>query len=381
MTILEVIEKAYDSTITPENWQITLDKLVEYTEGAVSSGLLLREQGGGVYQVSHVSAAYRKFLPTPDGQYYLNELAALEEPEFSKLARQPRLRIFKDTESDVPLEIKDKRADYVMLREHLGMNRRIAFRLNENPSWFDAITIGFDSELKTVPDAAEQSVRAVQSHLAKAIELMRIFSLLKARYQAVLSVLDRLALGVVIVLPSSEVLVKNQEAERIFDAADGLGLDRYRRLSARDPDKAQELRAAIESVCRSAGGEGNDSEKLIQITRPSGRPGFVVDMAPVGDSTGELGHALHGGIVFLIDPDRPPEFDIPKFAELYGLSAAEVEVLALIVIGDTSTTIAEKRGTAVDTAKNQVKSIFSKTDCSSRIELFRRIARTLPPII
>lgn len=58
----------------------------------------------------------------------------------------------------------------------------------------------------------------------------------------------------------------------------------------------------------------------------------------------------------------------------HGLSAAESEILARVVRGESNATIARARRTSVRTVANQVASLLRKTGASSRYELIRRFA-------
>ena len=56
------------------------------------------------------------------------------------------------------------------------------------------------------------------------------------------------------------------------------------------------------------------------------------------------------------------------------LSAAEREVLARLVRGESNAAIARGRKTSVRTVANQVASVLRKTGAASRFELIRRFA-------
>lgn len=63
---------------------------------------------------------------------------------------------------------------------------------------------------------------------------------------------------------------------------------------------------------------------------------------------------------------------LPK-GTIPGLTAAEEEVLALVLDGRDNAAIAAVRRTALRTVANQIASIFRKTGVSSRAELAARI--------
>lgn len=61
-------------------------------------------------------------------------------------------------------------------------------------------------------------------------------------------------------------------------------------------------------------------------------------------------------------------------ATLSHLTAAEREVVALVLSGKTDRAIAKARGTSPRTVANQLRSVFRKLDVSSRCELLHRLA-------
>lgn len=58
--------------------------------------------------------------------------------------------------------------------------------------------------------------------------------------------------------------------------------------------------------------------------------------------------------------------------EISGLTAAEQDVLARVVRGDSNAAIAKARKTSVRTVANQVASLLRKTSSKSRYDLIRR---------
>lgn len=378
MDARKIVQSAYDCALDIDHWEYALDQLAHGAE-ARAAALLIHEHGEIPYQVNKVSEIYREFLGSPDGKIFVSELTKHERDEWDVVATLPRFEFVRDDQLGTSLEELDKRPDVVMLRKKTGVKRRIGFRLNDNSGWFDAITLGFSTQASV--GEALPIVRETQPHLAKAIELTRTFALLKAKYQAILSVLDRLAIGIAIVHPSAEVVVANERAQDIFKKKDGLWIDRFNRLTAFDHDTNNELRSAIQMVSLTANGEANQPEKLLKIRRRSGNAELIVDVAPLGGSGGDFGQSLRGGIAFISDLDDPPAFETSRFAHLYGLTAAETEVMDMVLLGDSAPVVSEKRSTSINTAKNQIKAVMAKTGCNSRAMLFRKIARTLPPIL
>jgi len=67
--------------------------------------------------------------------------------------------------------------------------------------------------------------------VAKSIELGRAFDLLRSSYQAVLTSLDYVDIGMGIAFADGTIVVHNEEAARILDMQDGIGLGKIDNLS------------------------------------------------------------------------------------------------------------------------------------------------------
>lgn len=274
----------------------------------------------------------------------------------------------------------DARPDYVFSRERYAIGRRVAFRLNAIPAWYDAAIFVFDAKRRDTPVASLTALRPLLPHLAKAVEIGRAFALLRARYKAALAALDRVQVGLAIALPSGEIVLRNAEAERIFSLADGIGLGRDGHLICREPERRQTIETAIAAAALTARGGPGHHEWLALVKRRSGAHPFLLDVAPLVDSGMEIDRDLVGALVTIIDPDRLPPTSARRFALLHGLTAAEAEVCKLLIEGASGPEIAERRGTAPGTAKAQVRRIMEKTGARSRGELIRMALRALPPV-
>lgn len=367
----------YDAAMDQSRWGEALSA-ASTACGGIGGSLLVVELGEDPYRIEALGGAYAA-LSAEDVQHYVQHLAHLEAAQFQCLARQRVQRLCLDNE-DTDATVLDRRADYRFLREKAGVGRRLGVRLNENSAWFDAFVVAYDASLSAIPPASMTRTMPLLPHLAKAVEMGRAFSRLRARYAAVLAVLDKVHVGLAIANASGEAIVWNTEAERILGLGDGIALTHDRHLHCRDPDQTGALHACIREAARTAGGEGDRPESLFAVSRRSGAHPFLVEVAPVSDSAGELDPRLTGAVVTLIDPDNTADLEIERFATLHGLTGAETAVCGLMVNGLTGPAIAEMRATSLETAKTQMSAVLAKTGVARRSELIRLVVRTLPPV-
>ena len=369
----------YDASVNTGRWRHALDAVADAVE-AKAIALVIRQPDGEAKEQTLLSSVYHGLRRSPWGVYYGLRYKHLQKPDWEFLSRQPAHEPTPDTALGAPPDELDARGDYAFLRRKLNVGRRLGVRLNDDKVWFDAMSIGFDAKRPGIPDAATLRTLPLLPHLTKAVEISRVFIELRNRYRAVLTALDRVQVGMMIAVPSGEIIVANAEAERICDLEDGIGIDRSNLPFLDDPDQTARLRSFVRTAVSTAEGEAETAEQFMIVDRRSAQTPLLLDVTPLRDSAAELDGPLAGALITVIDADRVPHLHIDRFARLYGLSTAEAEVCALIANGKTNEEIAEFRSTTPVTAKNQVASILAKTATSRRVDLIRLIVRVLPPV-
>jgi DNA-binding CsgD family transcriptional regulator len=149
---------------------------------------------------------------------------------------------------------------------------------------------------------------------------------------------------------------------------------------ARSEDVTARLKAAIHATAQTASGEGIDDEISMTCPRISGKTPFLIVVSPLRDSNSELEPHFSGSLICIIDPDETAEFSIDGLARIFGLSVAETGVCEALIHGGTVKVIADQRGVSPETVRSQVRSIYSKTNVSSRTGLIRLALLVNPPI-
>lgn len=373
-----VLSSIYDAALDHRLWTPALTQISDYMQ-ARAAVLVVRDRGQQAYQIMALSQPYDGLMATVALEYMQNYVQ-FEAPDWDAFDRLNAGEPSADTALGLTPEERDARPDYVFLRENFDVRRRLGLRLNENRVWFDAMTTIYDAKRKEIPNEAYARTRALAPHLAKSIEIGRMFSELRKRYRQVLGVLDRVGVGLAIAHRTGEIIVHNTEAARIFDLDDGLTLGAGGHLMPREADLEPAIRVALEAAHETARGEGASAGQVIVIPRPSRRMSLVLDIAPLRDPEGELDADAHAALVVLIDPDHVPYLNLERFRSLYRLTPSETEVASQLLQGRSIQEIAQTRGTRYTTTKNQLASIFAKTGTGNRSQLVHLIVRVLPPV-
>lgn len=373
-----LLSDIYDCAVNPGNWEHIIDRSVAYAGAA--GGLVISIptlESDSSWSINIISQLWRQ-LPPEKAAYLKQNFFEYEKEAWQAVSLLSPLDYLPDNEAYPNSAEIENRADYVYLKENIGIRRKVAVRLNEDRGSFDLVTFQFHKDYDTIPQASGHSIRTLSPHFAKALEIGRTFNLLRSRYSAVLAALDHVDVGLCIVGPNRHVLVSNTEAERIFSDTGCVFLHNGK-LKCRKPEQSQKLDQLIERAIYQHGKLDRPTDDLL-VFKEQNHPVFL-HTAHLRDSGAEIGEALDGVLVSIVDLSKAGDLDIERFSILYGLSAAETGVCGLLSDGYSNTQIADQRNVSPETVKSHIRSIFKKSNVSSRIELVRLLVKVSPPIV
>jgi DNA-binding CsgD family transcriptional regulator/PAS domain-containing protein len=204
---------------------------------------------------------------------------------------------------------------------------------------------------------------------------MRIHSrLLGARQErmALAEVMDRLPTGVVLLDPQRQLVSTNRAAERILAMADGIATGANGPY-ATDPRENGALQNLLSSALAPEPGQEIEAGGFIAVSRPSGRRAYAVMVTPLlaapPDSTS--GDAVVS--LWIADPESGRVSATEVLQNLYQLTSAEAELVQLLSQGFSLDEASQQRGVTINTARSQLKQVFSKTDTRRQGELMRLV--------
>ena len=161
-------------------------------------------------------------------------------------------------------------------------------------------------------------------HLARALQIRRLFLQSELRGQALEAIVNRNKTGMVGRSGDGAALFVNDAARAIAGARDGIGLKSHGRLVAADRAAAKRL-AVLDAIVANGGAGG-----LVRFRRPSGRPPYVVLVSPLPSAEGRV----RGGILFTIhDPTRRVTSAAQRIAQLLHVPIGAAKLVAALLDG------------------------------------------------
>lgn len=198
------------------------------------------------------------------------------------------------------------------------------------------------------------------------------------------AVIDALGVGIVLVDGEATVVHMNQQAEAFVAAADGLGLS-SRRLVAGTMAETMALHEAIAAAAMTRSGLAAAesairwaSSKRIQIPmfRRAPQSPLALTIIPSGGLMQKLGlDSPAQAAVLISDPAVTHAGGMERLIALHGLTRREAELVSLIADGVRLVEAAALLDITVGTARQYLKSVFSKTGAESQADLVRLVLR------
>lgn len=369
---LQFVARIYDAVLQPNSWLETIDEFCRLVDA--KAGML--QVLDPVYTNHNYSVAslYYRDHPRFDqlSKAYFEKVWKKEQAAYEYLFECPDVGF--NTEwvcmgYRSPADLK-QHAPTHWLKENFGFYFRTASRLNMTRAWQDLLSLQYGDDRKAPVTQTEMDFgNLFLPHFAKTVEISRSFSVLKTRFNAVLEAVDHLHIGVFILNEKGEVLLRNNEANRILDQKDGLSVDVKNRLKTLGA--MENLKAAVQALSSTSAGKGMEAERLMLLPKPKGSDPYILTVAPMRDPESALDRFFHGVIVYVVDPSNTSVVSTKGIAELYGLSLAEGEVCKALCQGMGARDIAEHRGVSYETTRTQIKNIMKKTNVSNRGSLIR----------
>jgi len=181
--------------------------------------------------------------------------------------------------------------------------------------------------------------------------------------------LNLLSTGMALVDRDCRLLLANRSASRLLDKGDGLTLA-HGRIGAARRQQMDQLRDLVDRACSTddRNAEEDTFAGVMTIDRGDDVRPLSIMVAPVHLSTETEGNSQVAAI-FIRDLEVRQSVPPDVLAKLFGLTPAEARVVVELVKGKRPQEVADDLSVSLNTVRNQLKQIFSKTNTGRQSEL------------
>jgi DNA-binding CsgD family transcriptional regulator len=190
--------------------------------------------------------------------------------------------------------------------------------------------------------------------------------------------LDRISTAVLLLDERGRVVVFNRAAGELLRRGDGLTLERDGQLRTAIAADGAALRRAIVGACatgsaaRDDGAAPWDAGSALLVARPLGRP-LQITVSPLRLTVPILAGAPPRAIVLVADPDERPAGRDDVWRRLFGFTAAETRVAALLATGLRVQDCADALSVGEATIRTHLKRLLHKTGSRTQSDLMRAL--------
>jgi DNA-binding CsgD family transcriptional regulator len=220
-------------------------------------------------------------------------------------------------------------------------------------------------------DAEVTLLKRLLPYLQRSLRAGQLLRRTQSVRQAALDALDAMPMGVLLMSTGGAVLGANRAARDTMAARDVLSVGRAG-LEFVAEGRRRRFRDVFAELANRAGTNRPGGPIALTLPRPSELRPLSLLIWPVPEAS-RGGPEDPAAVVFIGDPDRAADIDEDRLRHIYGLTAAEARVAALLAQGHRLEEIAELLGVAYETTRKHLKQIFIKTSTARQAELVRTL--------
>ena len=366
-TLRRIITSLYEAMFDDARWSATAGLIDEAcrTKGSI---LAVGDDSAKLDGVLFTNFCYRGHRRREWEREYLRDYWAIDEhmPRYRHL---PDSRIVHCTDLFTAEELKTS-AVYNNGMRRIHMQNSLKVRLNGPDRSRIYWTIGDPIDGNGWSSDQIDLVARLLPHLRQFVRVRLALAGAGASRTSLGKLLDNALAGVVQLDRHGRIVAANDVAGELLRQGDGLS-DRNGALCTPLPEENIRLQRLLGSVLPRYGDQGMSGS--IMVTRPSGSPPVVLHAIPLDDAAMSFRNPRVAAFLLIIDPKRRPRVEPDTVAAVFGLTAAESVVAAMLAEGHAIHGIAAKTGRGENTIRWHVKHILHKLGISRQAEVVRLV--------
>ena len=205
-----------------------------------------------------------------------------------------------------------------------------------------------------------RSLRRLAPHLNRALRVTLRNREMEMRAEALVEMSNRALTAIVVTNAFGRVAEANASARAVLAEADGLLIRDGTLHAAYGDDSARLVRLILEAAGGVDGLTFICKSGVVLVARPSCRRPLPLVVSPTRNAASPFGR-MHAVTITFADPERAPEADTDLLARLYGFTAREAAVAALLMQGRSPSEAADELAMRENTIRTHIRHVFDKT--------------------
>jgi len=360
--LLDLIAIAYEAALEPQLWPEFVARAGDAFSGAYVALGVLDRGGSPVVDAATPSAIDRRLF---NDRY----LTAGTNPGLRFVAARAPLTVAVRERQVCDRDLV--RLDYYNdIMRPVGLWHAAIANVYRDERFLGALGIMRSRSQDPFTAAEMRRLRRLAPHLNRAACVALRLKQMEARADSAHAMVDRMSVGIALTDACGRVAHINRAARAILDQRDGLAIVDGVLRAARQEDSSRLARLMRDA----AGGDGPSMlprmSGAMQAVRPSPRRPLPVVVSPALGAASPFDRNSAVCVNFAVRSARGKPTP-NMLARLYGLTAREASVAALLIKGKSPNEVADALATTMNTARTHIRHIFEKTGVERMSELMR----------
>ena len=250
--------------------------------------------------------------------------------------------------------------------------------LLKTPSRFATLSLARRHDAGFAGPREIEIMRLLAPHLRRATSIADLIEMRELTSKTFETTFDALLAPVIFVDSHCRIIHANGAARDLFAVGDPIRSE-HDVLRALGADASQRLETAVGAAGRGDAG-ADEICRVVCMAFADGRPAFGhVLPTCAGTARGRI-DVRAAAAVFITPAASAPGFPLLPWASAFGLTSAEVQVLELLVKGNTINSAAAALRVAATTVRTHRARLMQKTGTTRQVDLIRMAMQFLAPV-
>jgi DNA-binding CsgD family transcriptional regulator/PAS domain-containing protein len=368
----DIIGSVYDCVLEPQEWSRTLPLISAFGESTASSIVVqgrLSNSGARIFEDGDRQSFLRLYFE----KLAASRMPAMKQVAFDHLGEVATMTMLAGEREPLNSDFYLKWVRPLGFRDVIGV---LVLKSGKRVAWFSVARSDVQSRF------TENDLRQMEQlspHICRALLISDALDLQSIMATRLAETVDHLSTGILLTEESGRITYMNGSAEAILKDGNALKSRDGHLVAARPQVRDALSRALQESTAGRA--PATSGQHAIPLPDDEGS-GLIANVLPLQwrDGRNPLAALPGAAAVIIQDPAEGAPPPVEAIGLLYGLTAAERNVLEHVAASHTPQETADRLGVSVNTIKTHLQKIFAKTSTARQADLVRLVARSTAPL-